>query len=78
MQRIPYHPKYLAHHYEQYTYPIQNSATRAMISELKKDLRKDNMFLLGRFAEWEYYNMDVAIGAALDLNKLLQYDEVVL
>ena len=75
---MPYHPKYLAHHYEQYTYPIQNSTTRAMISELKKELRKENMFLLGRFAEWEYYNMDVAIGAALDLNKLLQYDEVVL
>lgn len=78
LERMPYHPKYLAHHYEQYTYPIQNSTTRAMISELKKELRKENMFLLGRFAEWEYYNMDVAIGAALDLNKLLQYDEVVL
>lgn len=72
LKRVPYHPKYLAHHYEQYTYPVQNSATRTMVSELKKDLRKENMFLLGRFAEWEYYNMDVAIGAALDLNELLQ------
>lgn len=67
LQRIPYHPKYLTHHYEQYTYPIQSSSTRKMITELKKHLRKKNLYLLGRFAEWEYYNMDVAIGAALDL-----------
>jgi UDP-galactopyranose mutase len=25
------------------------------------------VFLLGRFAEWEYYNMDGAIKAAMDL-----------
>lgn len=49
-----------------------------MVARLKKDLRKENMFLLGRFAEWEYYNMDVVIGAALDLNKLLQYGEDIL
>lgn len=76
LKRVPYHPKYLAHHYEQYTYPVQNSATRTMVSELKKDLRKENMFLLGRFAEWEYYNMDVAIGAALDLSEFLQSNGV--
>lgn len=69
LNRIPYHPKYLAHHYEQYTYPIQNSTTREMITTLKKNLQKENIYLLGRFAEWEYYNMDVAIGAALDLKK---------
>lgn len=28
---------------------------------------------LGRFAEWEYYNMDVAMGAALDLVKELRF-----
>lgn len=68
LEKMPYHPKYLAHHYEQYTYPIQNAETRAMVANLKKELQKENLFLLGRFAEWEYYNMDVVIGAALDLN----------
>jgi UDP-galactopyranose mutase len=29
------------------------------------------MYLLGRFAEWEYYNMDAAVGAAIDLEKRL-------
>lgn len=67
LSRIPYHPRYLAHHYEQYTYPIQKDDTRSMITSLKAKLEPTGIYLLGRFAEWEYYNMDVAIGAALDL-----------
>ncbi len=71
LSRIPYQPQYLAHHYEQYTYPIQSNTTREKITTLKENLQKENIYLLGRFAEWEYYNMDVAIGAALDLkNKI--------
>lgn len=71
LTRIPYQPQYLAHHYEQYTYPIQSNTTREKITTLKENLQKENIYLLGRFAEWEYYNMDVAIGAALDLkNKI--------
>ena len=38
-----------------------------MIQSLKKKLKEQGFYLLGRFAEWEYYNMDVAMGAALDL-----------
>lgn len=71
LELMPYRPKYLAHHYEEFTYPIQNSETRSMIDELKGRLRKYDIFLLGRFAEWEYYNMDVAIGAAIDLSATL-------
>jgi UDP-galactopyranose mutase len=43
-----------------------------MINDLKFDLEKNNIYLCGRAAEWEYYNMDAAMGAALDLynNKL--------
>ena len=71
LKKIPYSPKYITHNYEKYTYPIQDASTRAIITALKQTLEKDNVYLLGRFAEWEYYNMDVAIGAAIDLaNKL--------
>lgn len=69
LTRIPYHPKYLTHNYEQYTYPIQKEDTRALIQEVKKVTEAEGLYLLGRFAEWEYYNMDVAIGTALDLFK---------
>lgn len=67
LQRIPYRPRYLAHHYEPYTYPVQAPGTRQLVANIKKLLEPQKLYLLGRFAEWEYYNMDVAIGAAIDL-----------
>ena len=67
LKKIPLHPKYLDYKYNKYTYPIQDANTRNMIKELKKDVSKNNFFFTGRFADWEYYNMDVAIGAAMDL-----------
>lgn len=69
LTRIPLHPKYITHEYTQYTYPIQDENTRPNISALKDMTEKAGLYLLGRFAEWEYYNMDAAMGAALDLNK---------
>lgn len=70
LSRIPYHPVYLSHHYEKYTYPIQKDNTRDLVKSIKAILEPNGLYLLGRFAEWEYYNMDVAIGAALDLFNL--------
>lgn len=71
LKRIPMHPQYLDHHYNKYTYPIQNANTRCMIRSLKKHLSKENFYFTGRFADWEYYNMDAAIGAAMDMcNKM--------
>lgn len=71
LARIPLHPKYLDHHYNPYTYPIQDAHTREMIQSLKKELAPISFFFTGRFADWEYYNMDVAMGAAMDLCKEL-------
>ena len=42
-----------------------------MIKDLKEDLAPTGFYFTGRFADWEYYNMDVAIGAAMDLSKIL-------
>ena len=67
LTRIPLKPKYITHHYEKYTYPIQDKNTRQMIQILKNILADSNIFLCGRFAEWEYANMDVCIGSAMDL-----------
>lgn len=71
LSKIPFSPKYLTHHYEHYTYPIQSSSTRNMIKSLKNIIEPKGIFILGRFAEWEYYNMDVAMGASIDLVKRL-------
>lgn len=69
LSKIPFSPKYLTHHYERYTYPIQNSTAREMIKSLKAKLAADNFYMSGRFADWEYYNMDAAIGAVIDLKE---------
>lgn len=67
IKQMPYHPKLICHKYNQYTYPVQNKNTRQMIKDLKRELAGKSFYLTGRFADWEYYNMDVAIGAAMDL-----------
>ena len=67
LSRIPLNPKYIDHKFNRYTYPIQDANTRSMIKQLKHELAQSNFFFTGRFADWEYYNMDVAIGAAMDL-----------
>lgn len=73
LTRIPLQPKYLDHQYNQYTYPIQNANTRDMIHQLKTKLSSTQFYFTGRFADWEYYNMDMAIGAAMDLCNTIKY-----
>lgn len=69
LKRIPLNPTYITHRYNKYTYPIQDMNTRSMIKEIKEVLAPLGFCFTGRFADWEYYNMDVAIGAAMDLCK---------
>lgn len=45
-----------------------------MIHSLKAYLTQSNFYFTGRFADWEYYNMDVAMGAAMDLCKTIRYE----
>ena len=67
LSKMPLNPKYITHEYNKYTYPIQSGDTRSMILELKDALAPLNFYMTGRFADWEYYNMDNAMGAAKDL-----------
>ena len=71
LSKIPLHPRYLDHQYNKFTYPIQDANTRSMIKSLKEALAPRDFFFTGRFADWEYYNMDVAMGAAIDLCKII-------
>jgi len=65
LEKMPLRPQYITHQYNQYTYPIQDAYTRQMVFDLKKELAPYSFFFTGRFADWEYYNMDVAIDAAM-------------
>ena len=71
LKNLPGNLKPLAFNYEPNSYIIQHKGTRSKIAELKTQLAKYNVYLLGRFAEWEYYNMDKAIEAAMELNEKL-------
>lgn len=75
LTRIPLHPVYLDHHYSKYTYPIQSNDTREMIKSLKSKLATKGFYMTGRFADWEYYNMDAAIKASLETAKQILKDE---
>ena len=69
LKRIPWNPHFLASNYEKYTYPIQDLNTRQAIKELKASLEPMGIYLCGRFAEWEYYNMDVCMASAIETSK---------
>lgn len=67
LSKMPFHPKYITHHFNEYSYPIQTKDTRNMICSLKQNLSQYGFFFTGRFADWEYYNMDVAMDAAMNM-----------
>ena len=71
LSKMPFNPRYLTHHYSKYTYPVQSHNTREGMKALKLYLERYGFYLCGRFADWEYYNMDVAMGAAMDLCKTI-------
>lgn len=65
LKRIPLNPEFITYKYNQYTYPIQQKNTRKMIASFKQMLSSQGFYMTGRFADWEYYNMDAAINAAM-------------
>ena len=71
IKKLPGNLTALGYNYQPHSYVIQNAETRNEINRLKKFLREYNVYLLGRFAEWEYYNMDTAIKAAFNLSNLV-------
>jgi len=51
----------IAINYEPCSYVVQDAHTRSKIRSLKAKLSPYKFYLSGRFAEWEYYNMDAAM-----------------
>lgn len=72
IKKLPGNLAPLAWNHEPNSYIIHQPATYSLIAETKRELAEKNIFLLGRFAEWQYYNMDKAIEAAMDLDRQLQ------
>ena len=71
LKLLPGNLQPLAFNYEPNSYIIQEKETRNQVAELKKLLSQYNIYLLGRFGEWEYYNMDKCIESAMELSEML-------
>ena len=53
------------------SYIIHDSDTKPLINEVKEVLKPLGISLLGRFAEWEYFNMDACIESGMKLKETL-------
>lgn len=71
IKKLPGNLSPIAYNYEPNSYVIQDNDTKAVIAKSKEIFEKENIYLLGRFAEWEYYNMDKCIEAAMNLAEKL-------
>lgn len=65
LARLPGDFRRLARHDVEAAYVIQEHDTRAQVAALKSWTSAQGLHLAGRFAEWEYYNLDLAIESAM-------------
>lgn len=72
IKKLPGNLTPLGYNYEPNSYVVHDDKTKESIEKSKNALRKENIYLLGRFAEWEYYNMDKCIEAAMELAKNIE------
>ncbi|NDW09093.1 NAD(P)/FAD-dependent oxidoreductase [Dysgonomonas sp. 520] len=69
IKKLPGNLSPIHYNYEPNSYVIQSFDTKELILETKDILEEENIYLLGRFAEWEYYNMDKCIESAMYLSE---------
>ena len=65
LRSLPLNPIQIAVNFEPKSYVIQEMDSRETISAAREKLKQSNIWICGRFAEWEYYNMDEAIASAM-------------
>jgi protoporphyrinogen oxidase len=67
IQALPFSMKPLAYNYCKASYILHDDKSCRVASELTALLARLNIYCLGRFGEWQYYNMDAAIESAFDV-----------
>jgi protoporphyrinogen oxidase len=71
IRHLPFNLSRVAQNHVRDAYIIHEQNTHAIVAEAKQSLAEQDLHLLGRFAEWEYYNMDKCIESALNLARTL-------
>jgi len=67
--RLPGNLRPLAHNHEAASYILHDFATQSAVAAARAALAPRGIHLLGRFAEWEYYNMDKCMEGAARLTQ---------
>ena len=62
---MPLNPVYITHRYTEYTHAIQDIDTRETVAKIKTTLQPLGFYMTGLLAEWEQYNVNQAINAAI-------------
>lgn len=69
IKKLPGNLKPIATNYQENSYIIHDKNTEILINEVKATLKPLGISLLGRFAEWQYFNMDACIESSMKLKK---------
>ena len=69
--RIPYLKKLIDYNVSDYAYVIYDHNYQKSVSQIKNYLSHEGLYSIGRFGEWEYYNMDICIESAMKLSNLI-------
>lgn len=67
----PFFIKPLAHHVSNHAYVVFDKNHESATREIFDYLNHISLYSLGRFGEWQYYNMDVCIKKSIDLSKII-------
>ena len=67
LEKLPGNLKMIDSNYEPNSYVIQYNGDREKLQAVKNMLQPMGLYLCGRFAEWEYHNMDKAIESAMQV-----------
>lgn len=74
VKRMPHATEGIFRHCNDYAYPIATSDKRKHMSSIKTWALRHNVYCLGRWGTWEYFNSDVCISSAFSLAKQFGMD----
>ena len=74
LETLPFNMQPVAYNYCKNSYIIHNETTASLMRTTTQALAEHAIFCCGRFAEWEYFNMESAISSAFKVaSKLRTY-----
>jgi len=73
-KKDPFLKRAIDHNVSEHAYVVFDENYNTATAAVKQYLQEIGIFTLGRFGEWEYYNMDVCIKSSIDLSAKILTD----